>query len=150
MPETDVASELLKDFPIVTPLTVLWGDQDVLRHVNNTVYLRWCETARVVYLDRIGMLGVYASLSRGPILASVSCDYRLPVTYPDSVQVGARVTQVGNSSFTMEHRVVGQSAAAVVAEASSTLVFFDYKENRPIQLPDDLRKAISDLEGLQM
>lgn len=150
MPERDATSELLQDFPIVTPLTVLWGDQDALGHVNNTVYLRWCETARVVYLDRIGMLGVFVSVSRGPILASVSCDYRQPVKYPDSVHVGARVARIGNSSFIMEHRIVGQAVAAVVAEASSTLVFFDYKENRSIQLPDDLRRAISDLEGREV
>lgn len=147
MPDTDFLAELLKDFPVVVPFPVHWGDQDAMGHVNNIVYLRWLETARVVYLERIGLWGMLESHSRGPIVASIACDYRLPVTYPDTVHVGARVSRIGNSSFTMDHRIVGESAGAIVAEATSTVVFFDYKENLPLRLPDDLRQAISKLEG---
>jgi acyl-CoA thioester hydrolase len=147
MPAKDSIAELLTDFPVVTPFTVLWGDQDAIGHVNNIVYLRWSETARVAYLDRIGLWGMLGTHSRGPIVASISCDYRQPVNYPDTVHVGARVSRIGNSSFTMDHRIVGESAGAIVAEVSSTVVFFDYKENRSLKLPDDLRRAISKLEG---
>ncbi len=150
MPETDSLAGLLKDYPVVSPFPVHWGDQDAMGHVNNIVYLRWSETTRVVYLERIGLWGMLASHSRGPIVASIACDFRRPVNYPDTVHIGARVSRIGNSSFTMDHRIVSEAAGAVVAEATSTVVFFDYKRNRSLRLPDDLRQAISQLEGRKL
>jgi acyl-CoA thioester hydrolase len=139
--------ESLREFPVVVSFPVLWGDQDAIGHVNNAVYFRWCETARVVYLDRIGMWSGMANERVGPILAAIGCDFQQQVSFPDTVHVGARVTRVGNSSFRMEHRVVSQSANAVVAQADSTLVYFDYRRNQPVPLPENLRRAIADLES---
>jgi acyl-CoA thioester hydrolase len=138
--------ESLSEFPVVIALKVQWGDQDAFGHVNNTMYFRWCETARVVYLDRIGMWEGMASDNVGPILASIGCNFRRQVTFPDTVSVGARVTQVGNSSFRMEHRIVSHATKEVVAEADSTLVFFDYKRDKSVPLPEAIRQAIADLE----
>ena len=139
--------EALRAYPVVVSLTVEWGDQDSFAHVNNTVYFKWCETARVVYLGRIGMWEIIRTEGRGPIVASVGCDYRRPVTFPDTVQVGARVTKIGNSSFRMEHRVVSVSQNAVVAEADSTLVFIEYENNQSLPLPDRFREAMEQMEG---
>jgi len=139
--------ELLKEFPVVVSLPVQWGDQDSFGHVNNTVYFRWCETARVAYFERIGMSMFVAQDGKGPILAAIRCDFRRPVTYPDTVHIGARVTRVGNSSFQMEHKIVSRAEGIVVAESDSTLVLRDYLAERSTPLPASIRKAISELEG---
>ena len=139
--------EALRGFPVVITLTVEWGDQDAFGHVNNAVYFRWCETARVVYLERIGMWRRISADGHGPIVASIGCNFRKQVTFPDTVLVGARVTRIGNSSFRMEHVVVSEAANAVVADSDSTLVFYDYNLGKPFPLPDDLRQAIVALEG---
>ena len=136
----------LSEFHTIVTLPLQWGDQDAFGHVNNTVYVRWCETSRVEYLIRIGLWMILPN-GLGPILASVSCDYRLPLTYPDTVHVGARVTRVGNSSFRMEHRIVSEALSAVAADAHSTVVVLDYKRNKPVRVPDAVRKAIEELEG---
>jgi acyl-CoA thioester hydrolase len=138
--------ELLSGFPVVVTLPVQWGDQDSFGHVNNTVYLRWCETARVDYLVRIG-LWLEQPGGIGPILASITCDYRRPLNYPDAVGVGARVTKIGNSSFRMEHRVVSRELGAIAADAHSTIVVFDYKHNKSVPVAEPVRKAIEALEG---
>ncbi len=135
----------LSEFPIVISLPLQWGDQDAFGHVNNTVYLRWSETARVVYLARVG-LPMPSADAVGPILASICCDYRLPLTYPDTVRVGARVAEIGNSSFRMLHHIVSASQDAVAAEVESTMVLFDYKLGRSIRVPDEMRAAIEQLE----
>jgi acyl-CoA thioester hydrolase len=83
----------------------------------------------------------------GPILAAIACDYRRQVTFPDTVHVGSRVTRIGRTSFAMEHALVSASARAVAAEGRSTLVVFDYQANTPVPVPDDVRRAISALEG---
>ena len=138
--------EQLSECPVVIRLPLQWGDQDAFGHVNNTIYLRWCETARVEYLMRIGLWMISAE-GIGPIVASFSCDYRRPLTYPDTVQVGARVTRIGTSSFRMEHRVVSESLGVVAADAHSTIVVLDYKLQKSTPLPEAVRAEIERIEG---
>jgi acyl-CoA thioester hydrolase len=139
--------EALAGYPVVVTIPLLWGDQDSFGHVNNTVYLKWCETARVEYLRRIGHFPKLPPAKLGPILANLSCDYRRPMTYPDKVHVGARVTKVGNSSFRMDHVLVSQREKTVSAEASSVLVTLDYSIGKPVRIPEEIREAIRKLEG---
>jgi acyl-CoA thioester hydrolase len=138
--------EHLSEFPVVISVPLHWGDQDSFGHVNNTIYLRWCETARVEYLRRIG-LWMISTEGIGPILASISCDYRRPLTYPDTVEVGARVTRIGNSSFRMEHRVLSLGQKVVAAEVHSTIVVLDYQRQKAVPLPEAVRSAIEKIEG---
>jgi acyl-CoA thioester hydrolase len=139
--------ESLADFPVVITLPLLWGDHDAFGHVNNLVYLRWCETARVEYLMRIGMWPSLPPAGLGPILANISCDYKRPLTFPDTVSVGTRVTRIGNRSIQMQHRVVSHGLGAVAAEVTSTLVILDYGRNETAPVPEVCRKAIADLES---
>ncbi len=143
----DHPHELLRDFPVVISLAVEWGDQDSFAHVNNTVYLKWCETARVVYLEQVEMWQLIKTEGVGPILAALSCNYRHVVTFPDTVQVGARVTKMGNSSFHMEHAVVSLAKNKVVADADTVVVFVEYQRNRSLPVPGSLREAMQKLEG---
>jgi acyl-CoA thioester hydrolase len=137
----------LSEFPLVIEIPLLWGDQDSFGHVNNTVYLRWCETARVDYLIRVGLWQMLDRERVGPILAAISCDYRKPLNFPDTVRVGTRVTRIGNSSFRMEHRVISRGLGVLAAEVNSTLVVLDYSKNKPVPMPVDVRKAIEEIEG---
>ena len=141
--------ESLDGFPVVVTIPLLWGDQDAFGHVNNLVYLRWCETARVVYLERAGLWVPLPPQGVGPILASIHCDYKRPLNYPDTVDVGARVTRIGNSSFQMDHRVVSHALHEVAAEVSSTLVMLDYSANRTVRVSDESRRVIDELEAGQ-
>jgi acyl-CoA thioester hydrolase len=138
--------EGLSDFPVTISIPLQWGDQDAFGHVNNTVYLRWCESARIEYLNRAGLWMVTPD-GLGPILASIACDYRRPLNYPDTVHIGARVTRIGNSSFRMEHIIVSETLNVVAAEAHSTVVVLNYKRNKSVRVPDEIRKAIGQLEG---
>jgi Predicted thioesterase len=139
--------ELLRDYPVVISLAVQWGDQDTLGHVNNTVYLKWCETARVVYLEQIAMWQMIRAEGKGPIIAALSCNYAHPVTFPDTLQIGARVGKIGNSSFRMDHHIVSLKENRIVADSSTVIVFLEYKDSRPLRVPDDIRETIAQLEG---
>ncbi|MGO9915241.1 MAG: acyl-CoA thioesterase [Isosphaeraceae bacterium] len=141
------AESLLAQFKIVISIPVQWGDQDAFGHVNNTIYLRWFESARIVYLERVGMMELHEAENVGPILAAVACDYRRPVTYPDTVLVGARVTRIGRSSFGMEHAAASRGHGVIAAEGKSTLVVFDYHKEKSHPIPQALRQAIEALEG---
>ncbi len=140
-------SDTLSEFSVVTELPVQWGDQDAFQHVNNTVYLRWCESGRIDYLMRTGLDGPTEQNPIGPILAAIHCNFRSPVTYPDRVRIGTRITRLGRSSVIMEHVIVSQSQQAVVADATSTLVVYDYRSQSSQPIPQAFRDAIVKIEG---
>lgn len=143
----DAPNPLLADYRVILTLPVIWGDMDAFGHVNNTVFFRWFESARIAYLDRVdiesdGAHGV------GPILAAAKCDFRRQVQFPDTVSIGAKITRLGRTSLTMVHSIASAAQNAIVAEGDSTLVIFDYDANRPTPIPDKLRAAIAALDNL--
>ena len=94
--------ELLETYPVVIETPVAWGEMDSLRHVNNTVYFRYFESARMAYFDRLGLWDYMDETGVGPILASTGCRFRVPLTYPDTVSIGARVAEVEGDRFVMK------------------------------------------------
>ncbi|MEI9971438.1 MAG: thioesterase family protein [Ignavibacteriota bacterium] len=131
----------------MTEIAVLWGDQDAFNHVNNVAYLRWCETARVEYFRRIGLEAPAPPQGLGPILASLTCQYRRVLNYPDTVMIGSRVTAIGNSSIRMEHAIVSRTTGELAAESDSVIVTVDYSTGRPVRVPDEIRQAVGKVEG---
>ncbi len=144
--DPDLAA-LLTGFPVLTSWPVQWGDQDAYQHVNNTIYFRWVETARIDYTRRLGFGEMMRQKQIGPILAALSCDYRRQVTFPDTIHIGSKVTRIGRTSLTMEHTLVSQTSRAIVAESKSTLVLYDYAGSRPVPIPEEVRRAIEVIEG---
>lgn len=137
----------LEGYPVVFSLPLQWGDQDAFGHVNNVVYFRWFESVRVIYLDRMGLDHLMSDTGVGPILASITCNYRRQLNYPDRIHIGARVTHLGNSSLKMEHAVYSESLGAIAAEGESVIVTFDYRAQKSVRIPDSIRAGIEQLEG---
>jgi acyl-CoA thioester hydrolase len=144
---TEPTTNLLSDYPVVVTLPLQWGDQDAFGHVNNTLPIRWFETARVAYLEQSGMSQMMQTGGIGPILASVTCNYRRQLHYPDRISIGARIAKIGRSSMIMEHAVYSEKLGAIAADGTSTVVIFDYEANRTTRIPADIRKAFEELEG---
>lgn len=137
----------LSVFPVVISLPVQWGDQDLFGHVNNTVYFRWFESARIAYLDRARLSDLMSRERIGPILAAIGCNYRRQLTFPDTVDVGSRITRIGRTSLTMAHAMRSRRHAAIVADGESTIVVFDYRTQQPAPVPKEIRDSIAALEG---
>ena len=133
----------LSEYHSVIRLPVQWGDQDAFGHVNNTVYFRWFESARIAYFQHTGIEGPLAAVGLGPILASIKCDYRRQITYPDVVLVGARVTRVGNSSLSMRHGLYSERLGVIAAEGDSVIVAFDYEANASKRIPEEVRTILA-------
>jgi acyl-CoA thioester hydrolase len=134
-------------FPVVISWPVQWGDQDLYGHVNNTIYLRWFETGRIAYLEKIGFDAWLAAHRIGPILAAVKCNFRQQLRYPDTVKIGSRITRIGRTSVTMEHAIWSETKKMLVADGDSTVVSFHYDLQTPTPVPAEIRAAIEQLEG---
>lgn len=139
--------DALADYPVAIRLPIQWGDQDAFGHVNNTVAIRWFESARVAYLDAGGLDHLMSRGGLGPILASITCHYRKQLSYPDIVHIGARVLKLGRTSLTMHHAVFSEKLGAIAADGDSVVVVFDYDAQRPVRIPPEIRTTIEQLEG---
>jgi acyl-CoA thioester hydrolase len=137
----------LAGHPLQITLPVQWGDQDAFGHVNNVVYFRWMESARIEYFRSSGLTDMMSHHGVGPILASIKCDFRRQLVYPDTLLVSASISSVGRTSIKMVHRVYSTTQQAVAAEGDSVIVVFDYQSQRPVLVADDIRAKIDAIEG---
>jgi acyl-CoA thioester hydrolase len=138
--------DLLAGYPVILDITVAWGEMDAFQHVNNIVYLRYAESARIAYLEQAGLSETMEGTGIGPILASINCRYLFPVTYPDTVRVGTRVTEIGADRFTVHFRIVSTRHQRVAAQGDSVIVSYDYRTGSKVPLPEAMRAAILALE----
>ena len=137
---------LLSTYPVVIEIPVLWGELDAYGHVNNTVYFRYFESARMAYLERCGVLESYERDRTGIILYSTECRFRSALHHPDIVLIGARTVQIEDDRFVMGYGAASVAQDRVVAEGRATLVWFDYNTRAKISLPQNVREAIEALE----
>ena len=134
-------------YNVIYETPIAWGDMDAFGHVNNTVFFRLFESARIAYLDRIEFRGTDGGV--GPILASTHCRFRRPLVYPDRVRVGARVTELSDDRFTMEYVIVNQRDE-VAAEGGGVVVSYDYRAGAKAPLPAQVREAIRKVDEAAM
>ncbi|OQY19713.1 MAG: acyl-CoA thioesterase [Chloroflexi bacterium] len=140
-------SQLLTNYPVVIEIPVAWGEMDAFQHVNNVTYFRYLESARIAYFEKLGLIQMMERSGIGPILASVQCRFKIPLTYPDTVSVGVRVSEIGEDRFTMEYTVVSQRLEKVAAVGSGVIVSFNYREKKKASLPAEVKQRIQKLEG---
>ena len=137
---------LLAAYPVSLIIPVQWGELDAYGHINNTVFFRWFESARIEYLTRSGMVRTMERDQIGAILHSTSCRFRRPVFFPDTIEVGGRAREVGDDRFAMEYVVVSHEQDAVAGEGTAIIVCYDYSAHAKAPLPDDVRRGIAALE----
>lgn len=130
-------------FPLAIQVPIAWGDMDAFGHVNNTVYFRLFEDARIRFFEAVGIEYQHAPAGgRAPILAATQCQFRVPMTYPDTAHVETGVVHIGRSSFTMRYQVHSTRQGALAAEGEGVVVWYDYATRQSVPLPDELRQRI--------
>lgn len=142
-------SESLSGFSVVIEIPVAWGDMDSFGHVNNTVFFRYFESARIAWLERIEFRGSGAD-GIGPILASTQCRFRQPLTYPDTVTVGARATGLQADRFTHEYVMVSRKSGQVAAHGGGIIVAYDYQQGSKCAIPAAVRARIEALDSVTL
>ena len=139
--------QLLKGYPVIIVQAVVWGEMDAYQHVNNVVYFRYFENTRIEYMNRIGYAEWGNEFGFGPIVSAVSAKFRRPLTYPDTISIGAKLGTLMEDRFTLQHIVVSHSQEAVTTEGEGTVVIYNYAEQRKASIPEVLRKRIEELEA---
>jgi acyl-CoA thioester hydrolase len=128
--------------PVILTQDVAWGHMDSFGHVNNVVYFHYFENARVEWLTRVGWFALKESNGMGPIVASTAAKFRKPLTYPDRIHVGVKVSDILADRVTVEHILVSEKWDAVAAEGPAVVVNYDYRKLAKAELPMELVNAI--------
>jgi acyl-CoA thioester hydrolase len=129
--------------PFVHRERVRFGDLDAMRHLNNVVYLRYFESARIAYMAELSPGHSPANPERGPfgmIFAEGHINYRAPVHFDEEVAVTCSVGEVRRSAFRMDFAMYVEDR--LVADGYGWLVGYDYAEGRAMPLPGELRAAL--------
>ncbi len=139
-----------KTYPVNIELKVQWGDMDAFNHVNNVMYFRYFESARLAYFERIGVMDKSNNNKIAPILAETSCRYRLPLNYPDTILVGARVIENHSHGFLMEYAIYSTTHQTVSSIGTGRIVMLDYNTHEKVTVKPETLKAIKGLSITQI
>jgi acyl-CoA thioester hydrolase len=102
-----------------------------------------------LYSEKLGLHKYKDETGIGPILGATSCKYRLPLTYPDTVSVGAKVIDIAQDRFTMQYVVFSHKHQKVAAEGDGVVVMYNYNEGKKTTIPEDIRKRILAMEKME-
>ena len=133
----------LKVYPTLHKYIVHWGDIDAAHHVNNLVYLKWSESARCSFFEK--MFGESYSFSKGigPILASQDAKYIFPMTLPDYALVGTKPIKILEDRFILETRVFSEKHHRLACISNQTIMAYDYDNLKKAVLPEQWIKALN-------
>jgi acyl-CoA thioester hydrolase len=126
----------VESFPFVHREIVRFRDLDGMGHVNNAVFSTYLEQARLAWFGETTVLPL-----QDVILARTEIDFRSPVAWGETVEIGVRPSRLGTKSFELEYEL--RSDGRTVAEARSVLVGYDYERGESIPIPDRWRKRLS-------
>lgn len=139
--------EFAAAFPVQVKLPVQWGEMDAFGHVNNTVYFKYFETARLAYFNEVGVMQDMQSKQIGPILAETNAQFKRALKFPDQIMVGANVLESQEFGFLMQYGVYSEQQQTITTLGSGRIVMVDYNSGQKVKPSNQLLQAIEDLQA---
>ena len=129
------------NFKVWRTFTTRWADNDAYGHVNNTVYYEWFDSAVNAWMVEQGMLDI-ANGDPIALVVETRCTYAAPLEFPEPVEVGLYVAELGRSSIRYRIGVFGEGSASAAAEGEFVHVVVDRSTRRPTEIPADWRQKL--------
>jgi len=123
---------------------VRWKELDALNHVNNAQYFSYFEDIRIMYLRELGYGSLDSHSDFGPILANISCEFKSPLSYPDTLSIGCGVSRIGNSSLVLDYDIFSYAQKFIVSTGRSVVVMVNYSSGKSVSIPNEVRQKIKD------
>lgn len=126
----------------ITRMAVRWGDMDAIGHVNNTVYFRYLEQARIEWFTEFGFEPEPNGV--GPVLINAHCTFLRQLKYPSDIEIRTYAGVAGRSSFEtfQEIRRIDQPDI-LSAEGGAKIVWVDLLSEKSVPLPDHVRRLLA-------
>ena len=125
-----------------TRMAIRWGDMDAMGHVNNTVYFRYLEQARIEWLTSIGCAPDPGG--NGPVIINAHCTFIRQLRYPGEIEVLTYVASPGRSSFETIQEIRRIDALQILcAEGGGKVVWVNFIAEKSVPLPPENRAILS-------
>ena len=124
-------------------IQVRYVDLDVLGHVNNSVYFSYFEMARVQYFGQV-LSKDWDWETNGVILVKNWAEYFKPVLLADQPEITLYVDKIGSKSFDLSYELKVNDVLCTTG--GSTMVAFDAKSAKTIEIPGEMRKFLEQLK----
>lgn len=122
-------------------LRIDWSELDVFGHVNNVMFMKYVQAARLHYVEEIGLMELYRSVHIGFMVAETTCRFKKPLHFPGMVNLLTKQVSTGNTSFVLEHHVTNDDKETV-AIATDALVVYDFTKHEKCLIPAAIRKQM--------
>lgn len=134
----------MESYPLVVEQAVAWGDMDAHGHVNNVVYFRYMENARVEFYRRIDKYEFEKRTGVTLVVKSTGCRFVSPLSWPDRIAVGARVARMSDEGMLMQYLVVNAASNRVAALGEAEIVALASGDRAPF--PEALKERIREYQ----
>ncbi|AVO35500.1 acyl-CoA thioesterase [Ottowia oryzae] len=123
--------------------SVRWGDMDAMGHVNNAMYFRYLETARIDWFTAVGFRP--DPQGQGPVIVNAFCNFYRQLEYPGDILVSLYVSDAARTTFETWATIEKLSEPGVVCAAGgATTIWVDFPRQKAVELPDWIRKLVSE------
>ncbi len=124
------------------PMTIRWGDMDVMGHVNNAAYFRYLEAVRIDWMNAIGCPP--NPRGEGPVIVNAFCSFFKQLVYPGELAIKLYVSDPGRTTFESWILIERQDQPGVLCAAGGgTTIWVDSLSQKAKTLPDWLRQIVS-------
>ena len=132
-------------FARFVPIATRWSDNDVYGHVNNVTYYSYFDTAVNALLVEAGLLDPATSAIVGLVVES-NCSFFSSLVFPDTIEVGVTVEELGRSSVRYLLAVFKAGAETAAAQGRYTHVYVERASQKPIPIPEGHRRLMESLK----
>ena len=119
-----------------------WGDMDAMGHINNTLYFRYLEIARVDWLNSFN--AAPGPEGEGPVIVNAFCNFYKQLEYPGDVLVKMYTSDPARTTFetwaTMEQTA---NPGVIYAAGGATTIWVDFPKQKAVDLPAWLRDIVT-------
>lgn len=122
-------------------LRIDWSELDVFGHVNNVAFNKYAQSARLNYVDTIGLMALYNTQNIGFMVAETNCQFKKELLFPGNIHIQTQIEFVKNTSFALQHTMTND-AGELVAIAKDVLVVFDFNKKEKCLIPEEIRETM--------
>ena len=136
---------MLEGFPLVSRFTIPFSDVDMMQHVNNVAYIRWCEMMRAEYFARVMQTPINGDM--GMIQATINFTYERELQYREQIAIGVKISRTGGKSWDFYYEIWSETKNRRAAHGVTTVVAYDFVNHTTISIPERWREAIAAYEA---
>jgi acyl-CoA thioester hydrolase len=137
--------EWMRKFRFHSTVRVRFCETDMSGHVNNTYHLVYFEQGRTDYLEKINLY----EFNLAVMTADICCHYLSEAFYMDVLQVGVRISRMGNSSLDMEYYLFCEERNTLVSTGKGTIVVVDRETKKSTPIPLEIRRRVEEIEQVR-